>query len=167
MGRTGRIGNKSQYSVVLHDPDAKNEDGRSYLEKKLEILQNIDLQRLSSKLYQPQHGNTPSPLGHIEEEKTEKNLNAIEGIGAQKVLNESQILNSDIPDFTLSSSISIGPENKIILSALNESRERDSSEGDEPPMLGTRKREAKKLRKIEESPGPGGRSAKKRKELRD
>ena len=38
LGRTGRIGNKSQYSVILLDQDAQNEDGQSYLEKKLEIL---------------------------------------------------------------------------------------------------------------------------------
>ncbi len=37
------MGNKAQYCVILLDPDAKNEEGDSYLEKKLEILQNQDL----------------------------------------------------------------------------------------------------------------------------
>ncbi len=27
LGRTGRIGNKAQYSIIVHDNDAKNEDG--------------------------------------------------------------------------------------------------------------------------------------------
>ena len=40
LGRTGRMGNKSQYCVILHDADAKNEEGQTYLDKKLEILQN-------------------------------------------------------------------------------------------------------------------------------
>jgi hypothetical protein len=48
LGRTGRIGNKSQYSVLLHDTEAKNEEGTSYLEKMLEILSNKDLQAVSS-----------------------------------------------------------------------------------------------------------------------
>ena len=51
LGRTGRIGNKAQYSIILFDQDAQNDDGLSYLEKKLEVLQNNDLQRLSSDLY--------------------------------------------------------------------------------------------------------------------
>jgi hypothetical protein len=37
------MGNKAQYCVILFDPDARNEEGDSYLEKKLEILQNQDL----------------------------------------------------------------------------------------------------------------------------
>jgi hypothetical protein len=48
LGRTGRIGNKSQYSVLIYDADAKNEDGPSYLDKMLEILINKDLQKVSS-----------------------------------------------------------------------------------------------------------------------
>jgi hypothetical protein len=42
------MGNKSQYCVMLHDADAKNEEGNTYLEKKLEILHLKDLQRASS-----------------------------------------------------------------------------------------------------------------------
>ncbi len=52
LGRTGRIGNKSQYSVLLHDSDAKNEEGSSYLDKMLEILKDKDLQRVNSWLNQ-------------------------------------------------------------------------------------------------------------------
>jgi|LauGreDrversion4_2_1035121.scaffolds.fasta_scaffold1249169_1 hypothetical protein len=37
------MGNKSQFSVILHDPDAKSEDGKIYLEKQLEKLENKDL----------------------------------------------------------------------------------------------------------------------------
>jgi hypothetical protein len=48
LGRTGRIGNKSQYSVLIHDAEAKNEEGPSYLDKMLEILINKDLQKVSS-----------------------------------------------------------------------------------------------------------------------
>ena len=43
LGRTGRIGNKGQYAVVLHDPSSKNFDGKIYLQKKLEELSDGDL----------------------------------------------------------------------------------------------------------------------------
>ena len=43
LGRTGRMGNKAQYCVILHDADARNEDGQTYLDKKLEVLQNYDI----------------------------------------------------------------------------------------------------------------------------
>jgi len=31
LGRTGRISNKSQYQIILHDPDGKNVDGKIYV----------------------------------------------------------------------------------------------------------------------------------------
>ena len=47
LGRTGRVGNKGQYSVILHDPEAKNVDGTVYLEAKLEALSNFDISTIS------------------------------------------------------------------------------------------------------------------------
>jgi hypothetical protein len=32
LGRTARVGNKGQYSVILNDKDSKNADGRIYLQ---------------------------------------------------------------------------------------------------------------------------------------
>jgi hypothetical protein len=34
------MGNKAQFSVILLDKESKNEDGKSYLEKKLGALYN-------------------------------------------------------------------------------------------------------------------------------
>ena len=31
LGRTGRISNKGQFQIILHDPDAKNVDGKIYV----------------------------------------------------------------------------------------------------------------------------------------
>jgi hypothetical protein len=38
IGRTGRVGQKGQYAVILHDISSKNQDGTIYLNKKLEEL---------------------------------------------------------------------------------------------------------------------------------
>ena len=48
LGRTARVGNKGQYSVILHDKDSKNADGRIYLQQKLEALESQDLLRATS-----------------------------------------------------------------------------------------------------------------------
>ena len=45
LGRTARVGNKGQYSVILNDKDSKNADGRIYLQQKLEALESQDLLR--------------------------------------------------------------------------------------------------------------------------
>ncbi len=37
------MGNKGQYCLVLYDKDARNEDGKVYLDKFLENLQSKDL----------------------------------------------------------------------------------------------------------------------------
>ena len=48
LGRTARVGNKGQYSVILNDKDSKNADGRIYLQQKLEALESQDLLRATS-----------------------------------------------------------------------------------------------------------------------
>ena len=48
LGRTSRVGNKGQYSVILNDKDSKNADGRIYLQQKLEALESQDLLRATS-----------------------------------------------------------------------------------------------------------------------
>jgi superfamily II DNA/RNA helicase len=42
VGRTGRIGKKGQYSVILFDKDAKNRDGNDYVFQMLESLKSAD-----------------------------------------------------------------------------------------------------------------------------
>ena len=37
------MGNKAQYSIILMDRESKNEEGSSYLDKKLNALSNKDL----------------------------------------------------------------------------------------------------------------------------
>jgi hypothetical protein len=43
LGRTGRIGNKGQYSVILYDVKANNRSGELYLSTKQMELQNSDI----------------------------------------------------------------------------------------------------------------------------
>ena len=57
LGRTGRIGNRGQYSVILFDKEARNAEGAVYLEQKLESLENSDLVAVSGWM------NTPTNLG--------------------------------------------------------------------------------------------------------
>jgi hypothetical protein len=42
VGRTGRIGKKGQYSVILYDKDAINRDGKDYVHQMLECLKSTD-----------------------------------------------------------------------------------------------------------------------------
>lgn len=43
LGRTGRLGNKGQYSVVLFDKAVPHSDGSFYLKQKLEYLKNQEI----------------------------------------------------------------------------------------------------------------------------
>jgi hypothetical protein len=54
---------------LLHDTEAKNEDGNSYLDKMLETLQNKDLQSVSSWLNSNQTSSTEEKIDRSEEEK--------------------------------------------------------------------------------------------------
>ena len=47
------MGNKAQFSVILLDKESKNEDGKSYLEKKLGALYNQDLAYINSWIQLP------------------------------------------------------------------------------------------------------------------
>jgi hypothetical protein len=70
LGRTGRIGNKSQYAVVLYDQEAKSELGESYLEKNLVAMLNKDLQVISARLgKKSKEINLASAKNNDEEEK--------------------------------------------------------------------------------------------------
>jgi hypothetical protein len=72
---------------LLHDADAKNEDGSSYLDKMLEVLSNKDLQRITSWQNKNCSRNNPIPL--LDEEEKESSCKSREESSSSKECKEN------------------------------------------------------------------------------